>query len=244
MMLTNPNTLGLFEEEIDGIDDVIHAVGGLAYDDGANLNAIMGRVPAGPHGVRHRPHEHAQDIRDAARRGRARRRAGGRWGSGWCRSCPVSDRGALPSRRLCSPWSPTADRDSHRPDPRIPRELRGARPGVLCTCSCTGGDGLQAVSERAVLNANYLASLVRHEYPLAFPDGPPMHESCRRPSRAGATACGRWTWPSGSDRPRVPSVDGVLPPGRGGGHDGRAHRDRVEAGAGRGVRGGSGPPTS
>jgi glycine dehydrogenase subunit 2 len=39
-----------------------------------------------------------------------------------------------------------------------------------------GGDGLKAVSERAVLNANYLASLVKHAYPLAFPDGRPMHE--------------------------------------------------------------------
>jgi glycine dehydrogenase subunit 2 len=39
-----------------------------------------------------------------------------------------------------------------------------------------GGDGLRAVGERAVLNARYLAELVRDLYPLAFPDGKPMHE--------------------------------------------------------------------
>ena len=45
-MLTNPNTLGLFEEDIAEIAAAVHEVGGLLYYDGANLNAILGRHPA------------------------------------------------------------------------------------------------------------------------------------------------------------------------------------------------------
>ena len=74
LMLTNPNTLGLFEEEIEEIAATIHGVGGLLYYDGANLNAILGRCRPGGHGVRHRPHQHPQDLRDAARRRGARAR--------------------------------------------------------------------------------------------------------------------------------------------------------------------------
>src|SRR5213078_2371812 len=50
LMLTNPNTLGLFEEEIQGIARAMHEVGGLLYYDGANLNAIMGRARPGDMG--------------------------------------------------------------------------------------------------------------------------------------------------------------------------------------------------
>ncbi len=78
IMLTNPNTLGLFEEDIEAIAAAIHEVGGLLYYDGANLNAILGVVRPGRHGIRHRAHEPAQDIRHAARRGRARGRPRGR----------------------------------------------------------------------------------------------------------------------------------------------------------------------
>ncbi len=42
LMLTNPNTLGLFETEIEEIAEIVHAAGGLLYYDGANMNAIMG----------------------------------------------------------------------------------------------------------------------------------------------------------------------------------------------------------
>src|SRR6266513_2077524 len=50
LMLTNPNTLGLFEEEIQGLARAVHEVGGLLYYDGANLNAIMGKVRPGDMG--------------------------------------------------------------------------------------------------------------------------------------------------------------------------------------------------
>src|SRR5207244_8295328 len=50
IMLTNPNTLGLFEDEIQDIAAAVHAVGGLLYYDGANLNAILGVVRPGDMG--------------------------------------------------------------------------------------------------------------------------------------------------------------------------------------------------
>src|SRR5439155_1090855 len=51
IMITNPSTLGLFEERIDAIAEVVHAAGGLVYMDGANLNALLGKFRPGDHGV-------------------------------------------------------------------------------------------------------------------------------------------------------------------------------------------------
>src|SRR5262249_37074000 len=51
LMLTNPNTLGIFEQEIHKIADILHAKGGLLYMDGANMNALAGKVRAGDFGV-------------------------------------------------------------------------------------------------------------------------------------------------------------------------------------------------
>jgi glycine dehydrogenase subunit 2 len=49
-MLTNPNTLGLFEDDIAEICDLVHRVGGLMYCDGANMNALIGRARPGDMG--------------------------------------------------------------------------------------------------------------------------------------------------------------------------------------------------
>jgi glycine dehydrogenase subunit 2 len=50
LMLTNPNTLGLFERDIEAIDEIVHDAGGLLYYDGANLNALLGRARPGDMG--------------------------------------------------------------------------------------------------------------------------------------------------------------------------------------------------
>src|SRR3546814_19367108 len=50
-MITNPNTCGLFERDMKAISDAVHAVGGYVYCDGANFNAIVGRVRPGDLGV-------------------------------------------------------------------------------------------------------------------------------------------------------------------------------------------------
>src|SRR5256886_10426353 len=51
LMLTNPNTLGVFEEEIHKIADLMHAKGGMLYMDGANMNALVGKARPGDFGV-------------------------------------------------------------------------------------------------------------------------------------------------------------------------------------------------
>ena len=81
MMMTNPNTLGLFETQIKEIAELVHGVGGLMYYDGANMNPLMGVL-------RHHAPEPAQDLLDAARRRRPGQRPGG------CRRAP----GGLPAR--------------------------------------------------------------------------------------------------------------------------------------------------
>ena len=53
-MLTNPSTLGVFERNILEIAKIVHDAGGLLYYDGANLNAILGKVKPGRHGLRRR----------------------------------------------------------------------------------------------------------------------------------------------------------------------------------------------
>ncbi len=51
IMVTNPNTLGLFEENIKAVADIVHAKGGLVYGDGANMNAVMGIANMGDLGI-------------------------------------------------------------------------------------------------------------------------------------------------------------------------------------------------
>src|SRR4029450_2564431 len=134
-------------------------------------------MPSGRHGVRHRAHQHAQDLRHAARWGRAGR-AGGRGAArrvvtgGLVRSLrvPRIERGGTGAFRL----------ESDAPD-SIGR-MHGflGNFGVLVRAYAYvflhGRDGLKAVAERAVLNANYLAERVKGAFPLAYPDGRPMHE--------------------------------------------------------------------
>ena len=87
LMLTNPNTLGLFDQNIEEIASIVHDAGGTLYYDGANLNAIMGRSQARGHGLRHRPRQPPQDVLAAPWRRRP--------GSG-------ADRGERPDRALPS----------------------------------------------------------------------------------------------------------------------------------------------
>ena len=154
---------------------IVHDVGGLVYYDGANLNAILGRVPARRHGLRHRAHQHAQDVRDAARRGRTGRRAGRGGRASWCRSS------RSPRRR------------ARRRDRGVPAATRTARDrSAGCTastatsaCSCArtlyvflhGADGLEG-GQRARGAERELPRGARSpsDFPLAFPDGRPMHE--------------------------------------------------------------------
>jgi glycine dehydrogenase subunit 2 len=172
LMLTNPNTLGLFEEEIERINRVIHGVGGLVYYDGANLNAILGRCRPGDMGF--------DIVHINTHKTFATPHGGGGPGAG-----PVG----VTERLVPFLPVPVIERDgasgafrleTDRPD-SIGR-MHGflGNFGVLVRAytyvSLHGHEGLREVAERSVLNANYLASKVKDAFPLAYPDGRPMHE--------------------------------------------------------------------
>jgi glycine dehydrogenase subunit 2 len=171
LMLTNPNTLGLFEEEIQEIAAAMHRVGALLYYDGANLNAIIGRVRPGDMGF--------DVVHMNTHKTFATPHGGGGPGAG-----PVAVNQRL-ERFLPAPlvgFDPDGGRyfwDQDRPDSIGRISGFHGNFGVLVRAFAYvfghGREGLREVGERAVLNANYLAQQVKHAYPLAFP-GRPMHE--------------------------------------------------------------------
>jgi glycine dehydrogenase subunit 2 len=171
LMLTNPNTLGLFEEDIARITELIHRVDGLVYYDGANLNAIMGRARPGDMGF--------DIVHINTHKTFATPHGGGGPGAGPVGvverlvpflPVPRVARGADGTFRL-SYDAPRSIGRMHGFHGNIAILVRAYAYVLL-----HGADGLTEVSERAVLNANYLASLVREDFPLAFPEGKPMHE--------------------------------------------------------------------
>ena len=186
LMLTNPNTLGLFEEEIQGIQRAVHRAGALLYYDGANLNAIMGRVRPGDMGF--------DIVHMNTHKTFATPHGGGGPGAG-----PVAVRDRLVPF-LPSPlvgFDEESGRyfwDNDRPDSIGRVHGFNGNFGVLVRAFAYvfghGREGLRAAGERAVLNANYLACLVKEAYPLAF-DGRPMHEfvaTARRYRKHGVRA--------------------------------------------------------
>jgi glycine dehydrogenase subunit 2 len=171
LMLTNPNTLGLFEEEIEAIAGVMHRVGALLYYDGANLNAIIGRARPGDMGF--------DIVHMNTHKTFATPHGGGGPGAG-----PVGVNARL-ERFLPAPVVGFNEEtglyswDYDRPDAIGRVHGFNGNFGVLVRAFAYvfghGSDGLREVGERAVLNANYLSCLVKEAFPLAFP-GRPMHE--------------------------------------------------------------------
>jgi glycine dehydrogenase subunit 2 len=169
IMITNPNTLGLFEAHIADIAEVVHASGGLVYMDGANLNALMGKVRPGDCGVDVMHYNLHKTF--------ATPHGGGGPGSG-----PVG---------VCAKLEP------YLPVPLVQREgetfrFEYDRPKSIGRMRSfygnfsmlvraytyikeMGGAGLTRATEMAVLNANYLRARLEGAYPVAF-EGPCMHE--------------------------------------------------------------------
>lgn len=169
LMLTNPNTLGLFEEEIESIAAVLHAAGALVYYDGANLNAVLGIARPGDMGF--------DIVHSNLHKTFATPHGGGGPGAG-----PVAVvehlapylPGPLPARR------PDGTLGWEMPPASIGR-VHGSHGNFLVVVRALtymlalGGPGLRRVAERSVLNARYLQSLITAEYDPAFP-APCMHE--------------------------------------------------------------------
>jgi len=159
-MITNPSTLGLFDRQVSQIAQMVHDRGGLIYLDGANMNAILGITRPGDFGadmMHYNPHKTFSGPH-----------GGGGPGAG-----PICVAEKL------GPYLPTpvierrGDRYVLATDrPHSIGRVRSffGNTGVLVRAYCYirthGPDGLKAVAENAVLNANYLMSRVRHILPV------------------------------------------------------------------------------
>ena len=166
IMITNPNTLGIFESHIAEIAEIVHAKGGLVYGDGANMNALLGVARPGDMGVRRHAVQPAQDVRDAARRRRPRLRPGR--GEGAPRAVPPAARRREGGRRATG--SSSTRRSARRPS------ASSASSGATSGCSSAPGRSSASTGPRAsrrpgklaVLNANYLRALLASTYNLPY----------------------------------------------------------------------------
>ena len=180
LMLTNPNTLGLFDENIEEIASIVHEAGGTLYYDGANLNAIMGRSRPGDMGF--------DIVHVNLHKSFSQPHGGGGPGAGPIAASeriePYLPRPQVVRREPQNGGEPSFDLDFERP--KSIGRLRGFQGnfGVFVRSYAyilsLGGDGLQEASETAVLNANYLLAKLSEgragKYaPVAF-DQRPMHE--------------------------------------------------------------------
>jgi glycine dehydrogenase subunit 2 len=169
LMVTNPNTMGIFEPEIQEIAEVLHEHGALLYLDGANMNALLGVAKPG--------HMGADIVHINLHKTFSTPHGGGGPGAG-----PIAVRQYLepflPTPRIvkrASGW----DFDYDRPD-SIGR-LRGfyGNFGMLVRAYAyilaLGGDGLQDVSRLAILNANYVRKRLAPRFPSASRETA-MHE--------------------------------------------------------------------
>jgi glycine dehydrogenase subunit 2 len=170
LMLTNPNTLGVFEQEIHKIADILHAKGGLLYMDGANMNALVGKVRPGDFGV---------DLMHLnLHKTFSTPHGGGGPGSG-----PVA------VRRILEPFLPkpvlvTQPDGTMAFDYDRPRSIGRVRAfygnfgmfvRALAYIQANGPDGLRQTTEDAVLNANYIRKGLEGTYDLPY-STPTMHE--------------------------------------------------------------------
>jgi Glycine cleavage system protein P (pyridoxal-binding), C-terminal domain len=175
IMLTNPNTCGLFENDSIEIADAIHAVGGYFYCDGANLNAIMGRVRPGDLGI--------DCMHINLHKTCSTPHGGGGPGAG-----PVVLSAALADYAPL-PWVVHGEEGWHLVEHKGEHGVAASALGrlkafhgqmgmfvrALAYLMSHGADGLRQVSEDAVLNANYLLARLKDDITPSF-EGPCMHE--------------------------------------------------------------------
>ncbi|MDX1648233.1 MAG: aminomethyl-transferring glycine dehydrogenase subunit GcvPB [Myxococcota bacterium] len=170
LMITNPNTLGLFETHIARICEIVHARGGLVYGDGANLNALLGVARPGEMGI--------DVMHFNLHKTFSTPHGGGGPGAG-----PVG------VKEVLAPHLPTPvvrrDADGRFTlDDDLPDSIGrlhghfgnvGMMVRALAYVLSLGSDGMRRCAEMAVLNANYLLARLRESYHVPY-DRPVMHE--------------------------------------------------------------------
>jgi glycine cleavage system P protein (glycine dehydrogenase) subunit 2 len=178
-MITNPNTLGLFERQIRTITDLLHEHGALVYLDGANMNAILGVT---------RPGDFGADMQHY----NVHKTFTGPHGAGGPGAGPITVRQHL------APYLPAPliakDGDRYYLDEKRPKSIGRVRSffgnvGILLRgyayIRTLGPDGLERVSKNAVLNANYLLARLKDAYHV------PHGERCMHEFVASAKALRR-----------------------------------------------------
>ena len=168
LMLTNPSTLGLFEERIEEVAAIFHDAGALLYYDGANLNAVCGISRPGDMGF--------DVLHFNLHKTFSQPHGGGGPGAG-----------SVAVRDILEPYLPTPvvvrDGDAFRLDHDRPKSIGRVRGfggpfGVFVRAYAfirSWGPGLRDMSEIAVLNANYMLALLKDDYELPY-DRHCMHE--------------------------------------------------------------------
>jgi len=169
LMLTNPNTLGLFERNIQEICGIVHEAGGLVYMDGANMNALVGVARPGDMGV--------DVIHLNLHKTFSTPHGGGGPGCGPC-CCTKELEPFLPVPRVIK------DASQFKLDFNYPQSIGrvkafygnyGMMLRALAYIQTHGNDGLREATEAAVLNARYIAAGLTSDYEKPF-NAPPMHE--------------------------------------------------------------------
>jgi glycine dehydrogenase subunit 2 len=169
LMLTNPNTVGLFERNIREICQIVHDAGGLVYMDGANMNALVGWARPGDMGV--------DVIHLNLHKTFSTPHGGGGPGSGPC-CCTKELEPYLPVPRI------VRAEDRYRLDFDYPNTIGrvkafygnfGMAVRALSYIETHGADGLREATEAAVLNARVIAHGLASDYDKPF-DAAPMHE--------------------------------------------------------------------
>jgi glycine dehydrogenase subunit 2 len=169
LMLTNPNTLGLFETQLKEINIILHQTGALFYMDGANLNALLGIIRPGDVGV--------DVLHFNLHKTFSTPHGGGGPGSG---PVGVSEKliDFLPVPRI------SKKANQFQLDHSYPKSVGRVHSfygnfGVMIRAyvyiRMLGAKGLKRVSENAIINANYLMKLLEDHFQLPYP-GPTMHE--------------------------------------------------------------------
>ena len=167
LMLTNPNTLGLFDKNILEITKIIHDAGGLAYYDGANLNAVMGMV---------RPGDMGFDVVHL----NLHKTFSTPHGSGGPGSGPVGCKSFL-AEFLPGDLTEKEGRYLLKNPPQSMGRVKSFYGNFLTVVRATtyllmlGKEGVPEASQHAVLNANYMMAKLKDIYDMAYP-GLCMHE--------------------------------------------------------------------